>query len=90
MRVWENVIRHKQSVDIMVPFMITVAKSSRTILMKSCRYELCQKIFVTDMFIRTLPKLLTFCSIIFNFEFFLKIILDPDDNFQRNSKTLIG
>ena len=41
---------------------------------------------------RTLPTTLlqTFCKIILNSKVIIKSIIDPDDNFSRNSRDLLG
>ena len=63
------------------PLMLTVAKSSLTILMIFCRQKQIQKIFDEDMSIRTLPTTLLqiFCKISFNSKVIVKSIIDPDE-----------
>ena len=74
------------------PLMLTAAKTSLTILMKSSGFSTIGKIFEGEMLIRTLPTTLLqiFCKIILNSKVIVKSIIDPDDNSWMNSLSFNG
>ena len=69
------------------PLILTEAKSSQTILIKSCSKCIVRKIFDGEMLIRTYPTTLPemFCKIILNFKVMVKSSLGPEDYLLRNS-----
>ena len=64
--------------------MLKATKSSRTILMNSCRQKHSQDIIDRDMLINIVSTTLhqIFCTIFFNSEVIFKSIIDPDDNLK--------
>ena len=74
------------------PLMLKAAKTTWQFLWNLSNESIVEKIFEGELLIRTLPTTLLqiFCKISCNSKVIVKSIIDPDDNFQRMSKALMG